>query len=87
MDELRIIAATGMVGYGFREASLHTALEKDPHLLGGDGGSCDPGPHWLGAGVSFTARKAVKRDVELMLVGALRKNIPHSRGDCVSLVT
>jgi hypothetical protein len=76
MEELRIVAATGMVGYGFPEASLRAALEKNPHMLGGDGGSCDPGPYYLGAGVSFTARKAVKRDVELMLTGALRNRIP-----------
>jgi hypothetical protein len=75
MDELRIIAAPGMVGYGFPEASPQAALEQDPHIVGSDGGSCDPGPCDLGAGVSFTARKAVKRNIELMLTGALRYRI------------
>lgn len=80
MRELRVVAATGLVGYGFPEASLRVALESDPHVVGGDGGSCDPGPYYLGAGVSFTTRKAVKRDVELMLTGALRKHIPFILG-------
>jgi hypothetical protein len=76
MDELRIVAATGMVGYGFPEASLQAALAQAPHVLGGDGGSCDPGPYYLGAGVSFTARNAVKRDLSSMVSGALRQRIP-----------
>ncbi|MBI3326076.1 MAG: acyclic terpene utilization AtuA family protein [Nitrospinae bacterium] len=76
MFDLRVVAATGLVGYGFPEASLRAALDTNPHVVGGDGGSCDPGPYYLGAGVSFTGRNAVKRDVALMLTGALRKNIP-----------
>ena len=50
MDEPRVMAATRLVGYGFPEASLRSALEKMPHVIGGDGGSCDPGPYYGGLG-------------------------------------
>ena len=67
-QELRIIAPTAIVGYGFQESSLERMLEKDPHLIACDGGSTDPGPNYLGMGKAFVGRDAAKRDLELMFV-------------------
>ncbi|MBU5678257.1 DUF1446 domain-containing protein, partial [Alkaliphilus sp. MSJ-5] len=36
----------------------------------------DPGPYYLGAGVSFTDRDAVKRDLEIMLEAGVKEGIP-----------
>jgi hypothetical protein len=41
-----------------------------------DAGSTDPGPYYLGAGVSFTDRQAVQRDLRHMLVAGRQLGIP-----------
>ncbi len=76
MNEIRIISPTGILGYGFPEESFREGLRRRPHLIAVDAGSTDPGPYYLGAGVSFTNRAAVKRDLALMLDGALQAGIP-----------
>jgi hypothetical protein len=75
-QELRIIAPTAIVGYGFQESSLERMLEKNPHLIACDGGSTDPGPNYLGMGKAFVGRDAAKRDLELMLRAAVDRKIP-----------
>jgi len=60
-------------------------LERSPHLIAVDAGSTDPGPYYLGAGVSFTDRDAVKRDLEIMLKAGIERGIPvciGSAGGC-----
>lgn len=76
MDEFRILSTTAILGYGFPMASFEAGLKKNPHLIAVDAGSTDPGPYYLGAGVSFTDRGAVKRDLELMLKAAVERKIP-----------
>ncbi len=75
-DEVRVLTPLGLLGYGFPVKSFQEGLRKNPHVIAVDGGSTDPGPYYLGAGVSFTDRLAVKRDLEFMLEGALEQNIP-----------
>jgi Acyclic terpene utilisation family protein AtuA len=72
----RIYAPLGMLGYGFPESSLEAALEWGPDLIAVDAGSTDPGPYYLGAGVSYTSRAMVKRDLGLLLVPAVKRGIP-----------
>ncbi len=76
LDEFRILSPTAILGYGFPAASFQAGLAMDPHLIAVDAGSTDPGPYYLGAGVSFTDRRAVKRDLELILPAALPRHIP-----------
>lgn len=76
MDEIRILSTTAILGYGFPEASFKAALAKNPHVIAVDAGSSDPGPYYLGAGVSFTDRQAVKRDLALMIPAGLERKIP-----------
>ena len=73
---LSMMATTGLLGYGFGEDSFRHGLEVDLDFIAADAGSMDPGPHYLGAGVPFVSRKAIKRDLGLMLEGALEKGIP-----------
>jgi len=75
-DELRILSPTAILGYGFPARSFEVGLAADPHVIAVDAGSSDPGPHYLGAGKSFTDRDAVKRDLTLMLCAARERNIP-----------
>lgn len=74
--EMRILAPTAILGYGFPEESFRRGMEKKPHVIAVDGGSTDPGPYYLGVGKSFTDRQAVKRDLELMIKAGLEHKIP-----------
>src|SRR5579872_3076668 len=74
--ELRILAPCGMLGYGIPEASFTRGLTMDPHVIAADAGSTDPGPYYLGAGISFTHRAMVKRDLALILTAAYDRHVP-----------
>jgi len=82
MEELRILSPTAILGYGFPEGSFMAGMAKKPHVIAVDAGSTDPGPHYLGAGISFTDRNAVKRDMEYMLKAAVEHGIPLIVGSC-----
>lgn len=75
-DEFRILSPTAILGYGFPEESFKEGMKRKPDVIAVDGGSSDPGPHYLGSGQSFTDRNAVKRDLELMLEAGVKENIP-----------
>lgn len=74
--EFRILSATAILGYGFPVASFEAGLAKNPDLIAADAGSTDPGPYYLGAGISFTDRQAVKRDLKLMIKAGVERKIP-----------
>ncbi|MBQ7644836.1 MAG: 3-methylaspartate ammonia-lyase, partial [Spirochaetales bacterium] len=69
--KVTMYAATGILGYGFPEESLNTALKQNPAFLGCDCGSCDPGPNYLGMGKAICSRQATKRDARLLVKAAL----------------
>lgn len=74
--EVRVLSATGVCGSGFKESSLETSLQMNPHFIGCDCGSTDPGPAPLGSGKAAFPRQSVKRDLRLMLKAAHRAKIP-----------
>jgi hypothetical protein len=76
LEELRIIALTGLLGYGYRIQSLRNGVELEPHLIGADNGSTDPGPYYLGSGQQLTKPAQVKRDLGPALIEARRLGIP-----------
>ena len=80
--QVTMYAATGILGYGFPEESLIRALESRPAFLGCDGGSCDPGPNYLGMGKAICSRGATKRDARLLIKAALGRGIPLIIGSC-----
>jgi hypothetical protein len=83
--EIKVLSPTAILGYGFPEASFEAGLHHNPDVIAVDAGSSDPGPYYLGAGVSFTDRAAVKRDLRLMLRAAKAREIPlliGSAGGC-----
>ena len=75
-EEFRILSATAILGYGFPKASFEAGMQRKPHLIAVDAGSTDPGPYYLGAGLSFTSRGAVKRDLEIMIQAGVQNKIP-----------
>jgi len=76
MEEYKILSATAILGYGFPRKSFEEGLKRNPHAIAVDAGSTDPGPYYLGAGISFTDKEAVKRDLEFMISAGLERNIP-----------
>lgn len=74
--EIRLLSTSAILGYGFPEASLQAGLDRRPHVIGVDGGSVDPGPHYLGSGKPFCSPVAIRRDLRLMLNAAVRHKIP-----------
>ncbi|MDR2740350.1 MAG: acyclic terpene utilization AtuA family protein [Treponema sp.] len=75
-EEFRVLSATAILGYGFPLASFEAGMARKPHLIAVDAGSTDPGPYYLGAGISFTDRGAVKRDLEIMIKAGITNSIP-----------
>src|SRR5690606_357555 len=65
-DEIRVLAATAMLGSGFLESSFEEGLRRRPHLIGCDSGSTDGGPYSLGLGRPGFSRDATKRDLRVM---------------------
>ena len=82
LEEYRLLSTSGLLGYGFPEASLDAGMARQPHMIGVDGGSSDPGPHYLGSGKPFTNRLSIKRDLSLLVRGALANKIPMMIGTC-----
>lgn len=76
MRELRVLSPTAILGYGFPMASFEEGMKRKPHVIAVDAGSTDPGPYYLGAGISFTDATAVKRDLSIMIEAAMKENIP-----------
>jgi hypothetical protein len=80
MNELRIVSPTGGLGYGFPEESLKEGLRRNPHLIGVDAGSTDPGPYYLGAGKPALSWEAIERDLALLLKARQKLGIPFIIG-------
>ena len=76
MASYPLVSATGMLGSGYREASLDKAIELGARMIGCDAGSTDPGPGPLATGTCMFAKAAVKRDTEIMLERAVAAGIP-----------
>ena len=85
MKEMRIVSATGILGSGFREETLKRAMRREPHFIGADSGSTDPGPHYLGSGETLFSDSAYKRDLSLILLAARAAKVPAIIGSaCTS---
>ena len=74
--EIRVLAASGMLGTGFPEESLHKGLAMRPHFIGVDAGSTDSGPTDLATGTCRYSEAAYRRDLKLLLSAAVENNIP-----------
>lgn len=76
MSSVGCLAATGMLGSGFQEASLRAGLSLGPSFIGCDAGSSDFGPYYLGSGKSHFSDAVVERDLRLMLLAGHEQGIP-----------
>jgi hypothetical protein len=74
--EIRVLSATGVCGSGFKESSMAAGMARKPQFIGCDAGSTDPGPAPLGTGIPAFPRRAVKRDLRLMIKAARQAKVP-----------
>src|SRR6202048_2957122 len=75
-EPIRILGASGQLGYGVPTPAFSAGLERNPHLIGCDMGSIDIGPYYLGSGELAPAPAATRRDLRKVLLGALKLRIP-----------
>lgn len=73
---LRVLSASGQLGYGIPEESLARGMARQPHFVGADMGSIDPGPYYLGAGRMAAPDAMVRRDLTLLLKATLAAGVP-----------
>ncbi|SMF91815.1 Protein of unknown function [Paenibacillus uliginis N3/975] len=74
--DIRILSPCGMLGYGFPEQSFRNGMGYELHGIVVDAGSTDGGPHKLGAGVSIVSKRAVKKDLDIIIPNGLARKIP-----------
>ncbi|MGG3279834.1 acyclic terpene utilization AtuA family protein [Paenibacillus solani] len=74
--DIRILSPCGMLGYGFPEQSFLNGMEYELHGIVVDAGSTDGGPHKLGAGVSIVSKRAVKKDLDIIITHGLSRRVP-----------
>jgi len=73
---LRILSASGQLGYGLPGAALAEGFARRPHMVGADMGSVDPGPGYLGSGAMGPSAEGAKADLGAVLRGAHGLDIP-----------
>lgn len=75
-EPLRVLSASGQLGYGIPAESLARGMARRPHFIGADMGSIDPGPYYLGSGQMAAPPAMVRRDLALVLDAALDAGVP-----------
>jgi hypothetical protein len=80
--EIRILAATGVLGAGFKQDSLERGVALKPTFIACDAGSTDSGPAYLGSGKPKLSREACARDLRLLLEARDRLGVPLIIGSC-----
>ncbi|KLK90629.1 hypothetical protein AA309_24635 [Microvirga vignae] len=73
---LRVLGASGQLGYGIPTPALNEGLRRNPDMIGCDMGSIDIGPHYLGNGTMAPTRVGAKRDLRKVLKAARQLDIP-----------
>lgn len=76
LQPLRILAASGQLGYGIPDDAFRAGLARKPHVIGADMGSIDPGPAYLGSGTMATSERMTRTDLAKVLRAARALDVP-----------
>lgn len=76
LSPLRVLSASGQLGYGVPEAAFNEGVKRQPHFIGCDMGSIDPGPYYLGSGNIATSDAQTRGDLATVIRGARSINVP-----------
>ncbi|MEU5226792.1 acyclic terpene utilization AtuA family protein [Streptomyces toyocaensis] len=82
MEELRILAPTGVLGAGFDAEAFQRGVDARPHVIACDAGSTDSGPSALGSANPKLSEHAVARDLRLLLSARAAVGAPLIIGSC-----
>ena len=80
MEQCRVFVPFGALGAGIKRAAFDAAMKMKPDIISTDAGSTDSGPYYLGTGTGKYSKKAIKRDMELLILGAAQAGIPITIG-------
>jgi hypothetical protein len=78
----RVLVPAGALGAGIREEELEEGLKLKPHAIAVDAGSTDSGPAYLATGRSKYSRRAIERDLGLLMALRERAGVPLLVGSC-----
>ena len=73
---IRLLGASGQLGYGIPAASFKAGIDRRPDLIGCDMGSIDIGPTYLGKGEMATSPAPTRRDLRRVLTAARTLDVP-----------
>jgi hypothetical protein len=73
---LRLLGASGQLGYGIPTPAFEAGLARAPDMIGVDMGSIDIGPAYLGGGAMAPTCVGAKRDLRKVLRAARRLDVP-----------
>jgi hypothetical protein len=73
---LRLLGASGQLGYGIPTPAFNAGIARLPDLIGCDMGSIDIGPTYLGKGEMATSPVSTRRDLRKVLHGARQLDVP-----------
>ncbi len=73
---IRLLGASGQLGYGIPAASFKAGIARKPDLIGCDMGSIDIGPTYLGKGEMATSPESTRRDLRRVLTAARSLDVP-----------
>ncbi|MBO8141353.1 MAG: acyclic terpene utilization AtuA family protein [Firmicutes bacterium] len=76
-DVFKLLSPTGHLGFTpIEEASFWAGVKRQPDAIVADSGSCDIGPHPLGADEPASPRTWQEHDLELIFTASRRAGIP-----------
>jgi len=78
--EMKILSASGQLGYGIPEDALRRGVEQKPDVIGADMGSIDPGLFCLGSGTTMVSGEGLRRDLRLVLEASRSLGVPLLMG-------
>src|ERR1700716_3632053 len=73
---IRLLGASGQLGYGTPAGTFKAGIDRRPDLIGCDMGSIDIGPTYLGKGEMATSPEATRRDLRRVLCAARDLDVP-----------
>lgn len=77
MKELKLFGPFGNLGYGgISDQVWEKTMKWGPDAIFQQGTSSDPGPGYLGSGISYADRAGIKHDLNKMISAALERKIP-----------
>lgn len=85
---MQILVPTGHLGFTMLEpGSFRRGMEYNPDFVIADSGSCDIGPHPLGADEPASPEEWQRHDLEIMLVESRRRGVPMIIGSAADTGT